>query len=243
MNRVRTSITLAVWMTFSTFAFGGASPQLGGSMKHLQVTVIDQTVAVSVDGDPDERLWLQEYGESYSGAASVLDGQSYNGQYGWLIGGIVNIPSGAGVFIKPLSQTEGLTSFEQGTFAPIFGTAGSDTNWEWDGFMTHNWYAAETCGKYEAIYEVYVGDASGEPWPGFTSDLVTLFWQFVPVSNLGDLDLDGDVDLLDFAEFQVCFTGAGKSSMAPHCGCFDFDGDDDIDMSDYEVIEPELATE
>ncbi|MCA9250731.1 MAG: hypothetical protein R3E58_12360 [Phycisphaerae bacterium] len=221
----------------------GASPQLGGPMKHLQVTVINQIVSVSVDGDPNERLWLQDYGETYAGAASVLDGQSYNGQYGWLIGGIVDIPSGAGVFVELQSQSEGLLAFEQGTFAPIFGTQGSDVVWQWNGFMTHNWYAADTCGKYEAIYEVYVGDAAGNRIPEYVSDFVTLYWQFVPVENLGDIDQDGDVDLLDFAEFQTCFTGSGESTMASHCGCFDFDGDDDVDAVDYQAIEPAFEGE
>ncbi len=243
MKRLQTYIALATCLTISTPSFGGASPQLGGPMKHLQVTVINQIVAVSIDGDPQERLWLENYGETYPGNAGVLDGQSYNGQYGWLIGGIVDIPGGAGVFVKPLNQTEGLTSFEQGSYAPIFGTEGSSNVWQWDGFMTHNWYAADICGKYEASYEVYVGDSSGEYWPGYTSDVVTLYWQVVPDTNLGDLDLDGDVDLQDFAEFQSCFTGPGESTMAPHCGCFDFDGDDDVDQLDFEVIEPEFASD
>ncbi|GJM25275.1 MAG: hypothetical protein DHS20C16_16900 [Phycisphaerae bacterium] len=216
---------------------------MGGAMKHLQVTVIDQVVSVSVDGDPNERLWLQDYNDTYPGAATVLDGLSYNGQYGWLIGGIVDIPPGAGVFVEAIEQSEGLMAFEQGTFDPIFETQGTDAVWQWDGFMTHNWYAAETCGKYEATYEIYVGDAAGDRLPGFASDVVTLFWQFVPETDLGDLDEDGDVDLLDFAEFQTCFTGSDASTMASHCGCFDFDGDDDVDQSDFEVIESEFASD
>jgi hypothetical protein len=47
----------------------------------------------------------------------------------------------------------------------------------------------------------------------------------------GDLDDDGDVDLIDFARFQGCFDPGGGPEA--ECTCGDLDGDDDIDLSDY----------
>lgn len=50
--------------------------------------------------------------------------------------------------------------------------------------------------------------------------------------NAGDFDGDGDVDLVDFGEFQLCFTG-GTGTLAQGCECADFDGDNDADLVDF----------
>jgi hypothetical protein len=48
-----------------------------------------------------------------------------------------------------------------------------------------------------------------------------------------DSELDGDVDLIDFAVFQQCFSGAGNASTST-CTClFDSDADGDVDLIDY----------
>lgn len=48
----------------------------------------------------------------------------------------------------------------------------------------------------------------------------------------GDTDGDGDVDLVDFAAFQLCFTGPGGSA-ADQCNSVDFDDDGDVDLADF----------
>ena len=47
----------------------------------------------------------------------------------------------------------------------------------------------------------------------------------------GDFDADGDVDLVDFAAFQGCFD---STPMATGCVPGDMNGDDAIDLNDFE---------
>ena len=54
----------------------------------------------------------------------------------------------------------------------------------------------------------------------------------LPLPLPGDFDGDGDVDLADFAQFEICFTGPG-GTLALGCEPGDFDGDDDIDCDDW----------
>ena len=54
----------------------------------------------------------------------------------------------------------------------------------------------------------------------------------------GDLDLDGDVDLNDFATFAMCYSSATVTSPPPGCETFSFvradlDDDEDVDLNDF----------
>jgi hypothetical protein len=50
----------------------------------------------------------------------------------------------------------------------------------------------------------------------------------------GDSDLDGDLDLADFGNFQLCYTGpASPSTLDPPCEEMDLDSDGDIDLIDF----------
>ncbi|MDM8004596.1 MAG: hypothetical protein QUV05_00360 [Phycisphaerae bacterium] len=56
-----------------------------------------------------------------------------------------------------------------------------------------------------------------------------------------DADRDGDVDQVDFAVLQTCYTGSG-GGVAAGCECFDWnpatmEGDGDIDAEDYGLFE------
>lgn len=53
----------------------------------------------------------------------------------------------------------------------------------------------------------------------------------VPSKGDGDFDGDQDVDLIDLAEFLVCFDGDG-SGLLPGCGAGDLDGQEDVDLAD-----------
>jgi hypothetical protein len=48
----------------------------------------------------------------------------------------------------------------------------------------------------------------------------------------GDDDNDGDVDLLDFGQFALCFTGS-DGATTPECVGFDHEQDGDIDLLDF----------
>ncbi len=52
----------------------------------------------------------------------------------------------------------------------------------------------------------------------------------VRVGAFGDFDFDGDLDLFDFASFELCF---GESPVSDECAMFDFDSSDMIDLADY----------
>jgi len=54
----------------------------------------------------------------------------------------------------------------------------------------------------------------------------------------GDFDATAAVDLLDFASFQLCFSGAGGGPLAAGCACADYDGDDDADLADFARFGP-----
>ncbi len=219
-----------------------AQPKLGGPMKHMLVTLSGTSIGVTLEGDPLARLWLYDEGETYSAPADVLNGTHYNGQYGWLAGGFISLPPGTAIWVELREQTPGLSAYEALTFDPLWGTDGASVRWKWNGVMVHNWYTANRCGKYQARYSVYVGDAvTGTPTTGYSPGECTLYWQYVPDEALGDLDADFDVDLHDFARLQCCVTGVGPAAMPAACGCVDFDGDDDVDAGDAVAFLAEYA--
>lgn len=64
------------------------------------------------------------------------------------------------------------------------------------------------------------------------SRLAEAFFDFAFDVATGDIDGDADVDLHDFSEFPVCFTGPAGVAP-PSCHLFDFDFDNDVDLDDF----------
>jgi hypothetical protein len=77
--------------------------------------------------------------------------------------------------------------------------------------------------------------ASGRPAFRISLDDVKLHELDLPPQTTtvwADFDGDEDVDVADFAHFQVCFSGATQASPAG-CDDADADGDTDVDVSDF----------
>lgn len=133
---------------------------------------------------------------------SVLNGTAYSRVLGWYDEGTTGANGGnfydtyarelAGnyVWIEKVGGSAELKTYAvseagdpTGPYTPIFGTAGSSTRWRWDGFMDHNVYAvpltalATSNQIFTASYQLYVGDAEGNPVPGYGGTTTTWTWQ------------------------------------------------------------------
>lgn len=58
-----------------------------------------------------------------------------------------------------------------------------------------------------------------------------------PCPAKADFDQDGDVDITDFAHFQVCLSGASIPQNLPACADARLDADNDVDADDYAKFE------
>ena len=74
---------------------------------------------------------------------------------------------------------------------------------------------------------------TGGTWAysGWNVDDVEI-WGVSQPCGPGDLDCDGDVDMIDYAMLEPCFAGPGQG-LAPVCTAADLDDDSDCDMEDF----------
>jgi hypothetical protein len=158
-------------------------------MEHVMISMDNNQLSAHTNTDANSPIEMQRFfGELYDGSASALEDQYYSDQYGWVLDGIVDPGFGNSIYIEMVSQTAGLSVYEGGrrmmidaqSFDPIFGTSGSENAWQWSGMMTHNWYAAQDLGDYEATYRIFVGDSSGNADSSFGEATVTLNLRAVP---------------------------------------------------------------
>jgi hypothetical protein len=158
-------------------------------MEHVFVAFDGTNIDVFLENPGNPPLPMLCYpDESYTPPANILDDKGYSSQFGWQASGAWAPPAGTSVWIRVLDSSPGLETYEGGrrfqipihTFAPLFGTASSGPIWQWPGTMVHNWYAAANYGNYQASYEVYFGDTSGNPDPTYGADTITLSWSYVP---------------------------------------------------------------
>ena len=74
--------------------------------------------------------------------------------------------------------------------------------------------------------------SAGDGTNVFRFDEITL--SDAPVLPWADRNADGDVDLDDYAVFQMCF---GTQPLAEACGALDADDDGEVDLADWAVFE------
>lgn len=155
----------------------------------------------------------------------VLNSKAYNFQYAWNPGSIFSPPAGAAVWIECLSASPGLECYDgpgnkmimpPRTYAPIFGTAGSSSRWQWYGQMAHNSYAVlnPTNPVMSAQYRVYFGDAvTGAPdaYTNYDDATMTLTWLVdLPVPALYRFGADDTTNgaALSFINANQCATNS-----------------------------------
>jgi len=136
---------------------------------------------------PAETVTLQMYpGESYTGAASVLDGTAYSARFGLLHDGFFSLGAGEHMWIERLAGSAGLNAYSGGmrsmammhTFDPIFTADGDHI--EYAGTMNHPWFSTTVMGEHSMDLLVYVGDAGGAQIDGTTSGTLTLNFNAIP---------------------------------------------------------------
>lgn len=170
-------------------AIAAELPQIPDPMIHLGIEVSGTDVIAHAPDPalPNNTLPLYNYGETYDAPADVLDGLAYNDQFGWVAHGFITLPAESAIFLKLISKSDGLSTFEGGmrwnranhSYATILDVPGA--TWAWGGSMTHHWYAAAEPGLYQATYELYVGDiATGDPVPDYSADRITLQFTYLP---------------------------------------------------------------
>ncbi len=187
--KLSTTIVSVTLTTTAAISLAGMPNAHTWPMEHIMVSMDNNQLHAHVNTNAANPIEMLRFaGETYDGNASALDDQYYSDQYGWVLDGIVDPGFGNSIWIETTSQSTGLSTYEGGrrmmipmqTFDPIFATAGSDMNWQWNGMMTHNWYAAADLGDFEATYRIYIGDSNGDAITSFGEATVTLNFRSVP---------------------------------------------------------------
>ncbi|GMV98041.1 MAG: hypothetical protein AMXMBFR83_23940 [Phycisphaerae bacterium] len=108
-------------------------------------------------------------------------------------------------------------------------TAGSPLYFPREGF---GFGVGSQTGMMDVSFDWVSGTNGGAFAPGEEVAVFgrSLIPEFCP-TPFADFDGDGDVDQVDFGEFQRCFTGFGGAT-SPECACFDQDGINGVDDAD-----------
>ncbi len=128
---------------------------------------------------------------------------------------------------KPISLTLGLIAL-----LAAASVVADDFSLEWwtidgGGGMWTTGVAYELSGT--------IGQPDASAMTGGDFALTGGFWAVVhttPAPLPGDCDDDGDVDLVDFANFSDCLLGPDRG-VGSNCDCFDLDDDGDVDLADF----------
>ena len=162
-----------------------------GGMVHVMLSFDGTTLSA---GQPAETVTLQTYaGESYDGAASVLNGTAYSSRFGFLNDGFLTLGQDQHLWIERTAGTAGLQAYSGGmrpmapmhSFEEIFAADGDRI--EYLGVMNHPWFATTSLGAHEMSFRVYIGDAQGLADSSIEADTFTLSFNAVPTPGAGVL--------------------------------------------------------
>ncbi|MCC7293199.1 MAG: hypothetical protein IT449_14155 [Phycisphaerales bacterium] len=122
-------------------------------------------------------------------------------------------------FCQPVDPALGNGDFVGGSAAEaigLYGISGGGTGFDL------------AASGFESIQYVYLTSEGGE---------VDALADVAPApAASGDVDRDGDVDLVDFARLQECWTGSGGGVGRCECRSANFDADGDVDFDDYAIM-------
>ncbi len=121
---------------------------------------------------------------------------------------------------------------------PAMAQVGGGFDLTWNTFDDGG-YMWSAGGSYSLAGTIGQPDASTAAMTGGPFTLTGGFWFAAGAcgSPRQDADLDGDVDMFDFLDFQACFNGPNQTWQAQgdpaKCACLDHEDDGDVDMADF----------
>jgi hypothetical protein len=181
-----------------------------------------------------ENLGWTNWRDAKSGADGALMHETFMSGFVWSENaGWINLGDGDptdGVHYANLDSTDYGVNVDPDT-GDLFGLAWGE-NIGWINFDTASSLAAF---DQHARFDESAGRLFGYAWSENTGwinlDDSIHHVAFVAPAGDGDCDNDGDIDLIDFGAFQLCFSGTLPAE--PGCECSDFDADGDIDLVDF----------
>jgi hypothetical protein len=235
------------WLISPGTAHSGTRSARAGSITHNQIS----TMTRDVDAGPIS-FWYRVSSESnYDWFNFYIDGQQFlhrSGNTSWTY------------FSHTLGPGQHTLKWEYTKDVSLSG--GSDTAWVDELEVTENntvwtdivaetdpgatsamWTPPAPGTDYKVRVRTIYGPGSYGAWDESTSTFSVEELTIPP----GDFDLDGDVDLIDFATFSVCFGGPNQTTPPPGCSAQEFaatdlDDDGDVDLSDFSTFSTNFGT-
>lgn len=204
---MRQTITTTAAIIIAATTTANANPTLGGPMSHLLVTLFQNQLFVTFESPSMSTVTMQDAADDFTGPASVLNNTGYNAQFGWLANGFIALPPNSAIFVRTLAASPHINIYDEATFSPIRSTDTSDPVWQWDGTMTHNWYATQVHGTHRVRHEIFVADLDANPLDQYTSATVDLAFEYNP-------DLSGRIGVIGGPSVGVIPSPAPLTTIA-----------------------------